>query len=46
MDQSNTSHVWDDTFSFDAAALIEARKELRSMCAKAFMAGEARPTLH
>ena len=46
VDEDNTSHVWDDTFASDFAALIEAQKELRSMGAEAFMAEEAHPTLH
>lgn len=43
MDEDNTSYGWDDTFSSDFAALIEAQKELRSISAEAFMAEEAQP---
>ena len=46
VDEDNTSHVWDDTFTSEVAALIEAQNELRSLGAKAFMAGEAGPTMH
>lgn len=46
VDEDNTSHVWDDTFASEVAALIEAQTELRSLGAKAFMAGEAGPILH
>lgn len=46
VDEHNTSHVWNDTFASDSAALAEAQKELRSMGAEAFMAEEARPTIH
>lgn len=46
VDEDNTSHVWDDTFTSDAAALSEAQKAIRSAGPEAFMAGGDSPTIH
>ena len=46
VDEDGTSHVWDDPFSSDFAALIEAQKAIRSVGGQAFMDGEEPPTIH
>ena len=46
VDEDGTSHVWDDRFVSDFAALVEAQKAIRMEGPDAFMAGEGPPTLH
>ena len=46
IDRDNTSHVWDDPFSSDAAALSEAKTAIRAEGPLAFMAGGRSPTIH
>jgi len=46
VDEDNSSHVWDDTFMSDSAALIEAQKAIRATGPKAFMDGGDSPTIH
>ncbi|SMX33337.1 hypothetical protein [Maliponia aquimaris] len=45
VDEDNTSHVWDETFASDFAALVEAQKAIRTLGARAFIAGDKGPTL-
>ena len=46
VDEDATSHVWDDPFSSEIAALIEAQKAIRTVGGRAFVDGEEPPTLH
>jgi TolB-like protein len=46
VDEDNTSHVWNDTFASDFAALVEAQKAIRTVGAEAFMHDATNPTLH
>ena len=46
VDEDNTSHVWDDTFASDFAALVEAQKAIQTAGAEAFMYDDPNPTLH
>lgn len=46
VDENNASHVWDDTFPAEFAALVEAQKTIRTLGAEAFMTDDPSPTLH
>lgn len=46
VDQDGTSHVWDETFPLDSAALAEARTAIRVEGPKAFIAGGPSLTIH
>lgn len=46
VDENGTSHVWEDQFTSDFAAMIEAQKAIRTDGAEAFMAGDGPPNIH
>lgn len=46
VDEESSSHVWEETFASDFAALIEAQRALRTLGPEAFIAGDAVPTIH
>jgi hypothetical protein len=46
VDEDNTSHVWDNTFTSGFAALVEAQKAIRTVGAEVFMYDDPNPTLH
>ena len=46
VDRDGTSHVWDDPFPSEAAALSEAQTAIRAEGPAAFMAGGRFPTIH
>ena len=46
VDEDGTSHVWDEQFASDFAALVEAQKTIRTEGATAFMYGDGPPTIH
>ena len=45
IDQDNASHIWDNTFASDFAALIEAQKAIWTAGAEAFMYEDPNTTL-
>lgn len=46
VDEDGTSHIWDDQFTTDFSALVEAQKAIRKEGPRAFMYGDEPPTLH
>lgn len=43
--EGNTSHIWEDTFASDFAALVEAQKAILTLGPEAFIGGDAIPTI-